>query len=195
MMFTEYKNHKTTGGKNMKKENTTNTKKATTTNTKENTTMKNTKSKKSVAKATETKKEVTAQVTETAKEVKTEEVKAVKENKSKESTILSAEVIMKMYEDAGIKCYNPTAKGNYRIMGSSKGSSLNWGKYGFRIFSTDEDFKAVSDAKIEGVTVSKGANSQDKVRPNTVEIKAIEVLATVLKVYAQNTANAVVKAS
>lgn len=175
----------------MKKENTTNTKKANTTNTKENTVMKNTKSKKSVDKA------VVAQATETAKvdEVKTEEVKAVKENKSKESTILSAEVIMKMYEDAGIKCYNPTAKGNYRIMGNSKGSSLNWGKYGFRIFSTDEDFKAVSDAKIEGVTVSAGANSQDKVRPNTVEIKAIEVLATVLKVYAQNTANAVAKAS
>lgn len=176
--------------------NTTNeTKKANTKNTKENTTMKNTKSKKSVAKATETKKEVTAQVTETKKEVKTEEVKAVKENKSKESTILSAEVIMKMYEDAGIKCYNPTAKGNYRIMGSSTGSSLNWGKYGFRIFSTDEDFTAVENAKIEGVTVSKGANSRDKVRPNTVEIKAIEVLATVLKVYAKNTVNAVAKAS
>ena len=176
--------------------NTTNeTKKANTKNTKENTTMKNTKSKKSVAKATETKKEVTKKVTETAKEVKTEEVKAVKENKSKESVILGADVIMKMYEEAGIKCYNPTAKGNYRIMGSSKGSSLNWGKYGFRIFSTDEDFKAVSDAKIEGVTVLAGANSRDSVRPNTVEIKAIEVLKTVLAVYAKNTVNMLAKAS
>ena len=175
----------------MKKENTTNTKKATTTNTKETKVMKGNKSKKSVDKA------VVAQATETAKvdEVKTEEVKAVKENKSKKAVILTADEVLKMYEEAGIKCYNPTAKGNYRIMGSSKGSSLNWGTYGFRIFSTDTDFEAVENAKIEGVTASKGANSQDKVRPNTVEIKAVEVLKAVLAVYAKNTANALVKAS
>ena len=145
--------------------------------------------KKSVDKAVKTAKVDTVKA---VKEVKTEEVK---ENKSKKAVVLSADAIMKMYEEAGIKCYNPTAKGNYRIMGSSKGSSLNWGTYGFRIFSTDTDFEAVENAKIEGVTASKGANSQDKVRPNTVEIKAVEVLKAVLAVYAKNTANALVKAS
>lgn len=166
--------------------NTTNTKKAnTTTNTEETKVMKGNKSKKSVDKA----------VVAPATEVKTEEVKAVKENKSKKAVILSADEVLKMYEEAGIKCYNPTAKGNYRIMGSSKGSSLNWGTYGFRIFSTDTDFEAVENAKIEGVTASKGANSQDKVRPNTVEIKAVEVLKKVLAIYAQNSANIVAKAS
>lgn len=162
----------------MKKENTKNT-------TKEKTTMK--KTKKVETPAVETTQEV---VTETEK-VETPK----KENKSKKAVVISAEEVMKLYEDAGIKCYNPNAKGNYRIMGSSKGSSLNWGTYGFRIFSTDTDFEAVENAKIEGVTALKGANSQDKSRPNTVEIKAIEVLKAVLAVYAQNTANILVKAS
>ena len=71
---------------------------------------------KKTTKVTETKAtEVKAPKT---KEVK--ETKATKKNEEKKNVVLTVSIdeVGKMYEEFGIKNYNPTAKGNYRIMGN-----------------------------------------------------------------------------
>ena len=156
------------------------------TNNKEDKVMKNTKSKKA--------KEVVEEVkTEEVKveEVKTEEVK----NEVKENQVLTIQEVTALYEELGIKCYNPNAKGNYRIMGSSKGSSLNIvpRKGEYRIYSTGDDFALVSaiEQKPEDLIIEEGTNSQDRCRPNTIVCKALETLRAVLAVYATNPINRV----
>ena len=147
---------------------------------------------KKTTKVTETKAtEVKAPKT---KEVK--ETKATKKNEEKENVILTVSIdeVAKMYEEAGIKNYNPTAKGNYRIMGSKSGSSLNLRKTQYIIFSTDIDYEALKKAKIEGVELIEKGNSQDKSRPHKVVIQAVDTLKKALKVYASNPVNQVVKA-
>lgn len=138
-------------------------------------------------KATENKK-----VNTKAKTTKTKEVK----NEEKKNIVLtvSIEEVAKMYEEAGIKNYNPQAKGNYRIMGNKSGSSLNLRKTQYIIFSTDVDYAALKEAKIEGVELIEKGNSQDKSRPHKVVIQAVDTLKKALKVYATNPVNQVVKA-
>lgn len=147
---------------------------------------------KTTAKVTETKAtEVKAPKT---KEVK--ETKATKKNEEKKNVVLTVSIdeVGKMYEEFGIKNYNPTAKGNYRIMGNKSGSSLNLRKTQYIIFSTDVDYEALKKAKIEGVELIEKGNSQDKSRPHKVVIQALDTLKKALKVYASNPVNQIVKA-
>lgn len=113
------------------------------------------------------------------------------ENKEVKNVTLNIEEIVALYAENGIKVYNPQAKGNYRIMGFKGGSSLNVTKKDYKIYSTEDDFAALEGAKIEGVELAKGANAQDKARPNTVIIQTVDALKAALKVYAQNTKNQV----
>lgn len=175
----------------------------TTTKAKENKTMKEKKTKKVTAvvteevKTEETKvegaKEVTAPVTEDVKveSPKVEEVKT--ENANKANKMLNIQEITELYAQVGIKCYNPTAKGNYRIMGFKGGSSLNIvpkrGEY--RIYSTDTDYDIVNQAglKFDDLVIEKGTNSVDKARQNTIVCKTVDTLKALLGIYATNTAN------
>lgn len=125
------------------------------------------------------------------KKVENKEVKKVESKKveNKEKKNIDMQAINQLLTEAGIKIFNPEAKGKYRIFGSKKGSSLNVQTKKFIIYSTDEDFKMVEDAKIEGVTCEEGANSQDKARPNVVSFQTEELLKTVLAIYAKNAVN------
>lgn len=166
-------------------------------------------------KATETKKELTTKKATVNKgtkvskeetvmkknEVAVKEVKEVKavekidkkeavENSAKKDAFLSIEEITKLYQELGIKCANPQAKGNYRIMGSK--SSLNVKpKKGYYIYTADSDYEELTKAelKFEDLIVEKGTNSQDKTRPNTVICTTLETLKAVLAVFAKNPLN------
>ncbi len=144
-------------------------------------------------KTTEKKATTKAQAPKTEKKV-VEKKTTEKVNKEVKTITMNMEDVVKALETAGIKIYNPQAKGNYRIFGSKKGSSLNLQKAQYIIFSTDDDFKAVKDAKVPDVELTEGGNSQDKSRPNVVKFKTEQALRTVLKIYAKNPLNQVVKA-
>jgi hypothetical protein len=166
--------------------------KKATTNAKEATTMK-----KAIAKAPKTaeKKVEEKKVEETKVEKKSTEKKV--ENKKKENTTVSISEVEKLYTEAGIKVYNPNIKGNYRIMGHKKGSSLNLRADKYIIYSTNEDFTALESVKgkYSDLTLTKGGNAQDDSRPNVVEVTALETLKAILKVYATNPLNKVPAAS
>lgn len=124
-----------------------------------------------------------------AKTTKTKKEVAKKEVKTAKVTTMSIDDVMKLYGELGIKCTNPNAKGDYRIMGGK--SSLNLKKTKYVIYSTEVDADAVAKANIDGVTVEKDTNSQDKVRPHTVTVSATSDLKAVLAVYATNDLNKV----
>lgn len=155
----------------MKANETKNTKVAT------KATTKKVAEKKTTTKKTETKKPATKKVEN-------------KEKKNQKVTVTMQEVV-DMMTKAGIKIYNPDSKGNYRIMGSKKGSSINLQTKKYIIFSTDDDYAAVEavKGKYQDLVLGKGANSQDKSRPNSVEFTALETLKGLLAVYAKNPAN------
>lgn len=142
-------------------------------------------------KAQEVTKKATAKET-TMKKAETKKVAEKKvENKKKENTTVSIAEIEKLYTEAGIKVYNPNIKGNYRIMGHKKGSSLNLRADKYIIFSTDTDFEALTPlkSKYSDLTLAKGGNAQDGSRPNVVEVTALDTLKAILKVYATNPLN------
>jgi hypothetical protein len=128
----------------------------------------------------------------TAKPVKektvTTEKKATKTNKEKVDVVTIQE-ISELMTKCGLNIYNPNCKGKYRIIGSKKGSSLNVTTKGYFIYSTDEDFKLAQANKLADVVYEEGTNSIDRVRPNTVSTKKLDVLAKLLKVYAKNKLN------
>ena len=136
-------------------------------------------------------KKVSAKATKKNAEKKVVAKVEATENKEVKNVTLNIEEIAALYTENGIKVYNPQAKGNYRIMGFKGGSSLNVTKKDYKIYSTEDDFVALENAKIDGVELAKGANSQDKVRPHTVIIQSVDALKAALKVYAQNTKNQV----
>lgn len=150
--------------------------------------MANTTKKVTDNKANKTVKETKKVGT---KKVENKEVKKVESKKveNKEKKNIDMQAINQLLTEAGIKVFNPEAKGKYRIFGTQKGSSLNVQTKKFIIYSTDEDFKMVEDAKIEGVTCEEGANSQDKARPNVVSVQTEELLKAVLAIYAKNVVN------
>lgn len=139
------------------------------------TTTKKAATKSTTAKAATTAKKSTKKTVETKPVVNAKKVDMAEINQ--------------LLTDAKIKMYNPEGKGNYRIFGSKKGSSLNVQRAAYIIYSTDEDYAAVEGAKIEGVELTKGGNSQDKVRPNIVRTTALDTLKKLLKVYAKNPVN------
>lgn len=140
------------------------------------------------------KNEVAVAGTKEVKKVDTKKEVAVKsvDNAAKKDAFLSIEEITKLYQELGIKCANPQAKGNYRIMGSK--SSLNVKpKKGYYIYTADSDYEAIKGAglKFEDLVVEQGTNSQDKARPNTVICTTLATLKAVLAVYAKNPLNKV----
>ena len=155
--------------------------------------MSNTKK----AAATSTKAVATKKVAPKAAETKKVDTKKTEiKNAEKKNMVVSMDEVSKLVEAAGIKIANPTAKGNYRIFGGKKGSSLNLQKTKYIIFSTDTDFEAVEGVKDKytDLILEKGGNSQDKSRPNRGEFTALDTLKALLKVYAVNPANKVVAA-
>ena len=125
-----------------------------------------------------------------AKEVKKVDTKKAVDNAVKKDAFLTIEEITKLYQELGIRCINPDAKGNYRIMGSK--SSLNVKpKKGYYIYTTDSDYDAINAAglKCADLVVEQGTNSQDKARPNTVICTTLATLKAVLAVYAKNPMN------
>lgn len=143
---------------------------------------------KKVTKKVEAKKEVA--VKKEVEATKVEEKKVVANEEKKDQGFITIQEATKLYAEAGIKCKNPEAKGNYRIMGS--GSSLNIKpKKGYFIYTSDEDVELIQEAKLEAkdLIVEKGTNAQDKIRPNTVICTALETLKALLGVYALNAKN------
>ncbi len=144
--------------------------------------------KKVNTKATANKEEKVMK--ETKKSTKKAETTKV-ENTEKKNTMLNIEEVTALYQEAGVKCANPNAKGNYRIMGSKSSLNIVPKKGEYRIYSTEDDFTAIKNAelKFDDLVVEAGTNSQDKVRPNTVVCKTVETLKALLAVYATNKAN------
>lgn len=160
--------------------------------------MKGTTSKKAtVNQGTKVSKEETVMkknevAVKEVKEVKKVDTKKAVDNSAKKDAFLTIEEITKLYQELGIKCANPQAKGNYRIMGSK--SSLNVKpKKGYYIYTADSDYEALKGAglKFEDLVVEQGTNSQDKARPNTVICTTLATLKAVLAVYAKNPLNKV----
>lgn len=145
----------------------------------------NTTKKATVKKSTKSKED---------KVMKKEVVTEVK-NEEKVNTMLTIEQVVELYKEFGIKCYNPNAKGPYRIMGTKSGSSLNLTKVWYTIYSNETDYQAIVDAKIEAddLVLSAGDNSQDTARKNTVKCRTVETLKLLLAVYAKNVANLAVQ--
>ena len=144
--------------------------------------------KKVNTKATANKEEkVMKETKKSTKKVETAKV----ENTEKKNTMLNIEEVTALYQEAGVKCANPNAKGNYRIMGSKSSLNIVPKKGEYRIYSTEDDFTAIQAAqlKFDDLVVEAGTNSQDKVRPNTVVCKTVETLKALLAVYATNKAN------
>lgn len=148
--------------------------------------------KKTENKVTE--KKVTTKVTEKKAIAKTEKKVTEKANKEVKVITIGMEELMKELEKVGIKVFNPQAKGNYRIFGNKKGSSMHIHKTEYIVFTTDEDYKAVSDAKITGVEAIEKGNAQDHCRPHKVVFSTPEALKAVLTIYAKNPLNQVAKA-
>ena len=141
---------------------------------------------------TEQEAEIVETVQETApvQEVTTEK-KAV-DNKDKKPQFLNIQEVTKLYSEYGIKCLNENAKGNYRIMGGAKGSSLHVKPTkGYYIYSTNADFELIKDAGLacEDLIVEEGTNSSDRVRPNTIICKTVDTLKSLLQIYATNPFN------
>lgn len=137
----------------------------------------------------ETSQEV-VQETAPVQEVTTEK-KAV-DNKDKKPQFLNIQEVTKLYSEYGIKCLNENAKGNYRIMGGAKGSSLHVKPTkGYYIYSTNADFELIKEAGLacEDLIVEEGTNSSDRVRPNTIICKTVDTLKSLLQIYATNPFN------
>lgn len=150
-----------------------------------------------IQEVVETEQEVAETTTEVAvvetapvQEVTTEK-KAV-DNKDKKPQFLNIQEVTKLYSEYGIKCLNENAKGNYRIMGGAKGSSLHVKPTkGYYIYSTNADFELIKEAELtcEDLIVEEGTNSSDRVRPNTIICKTVDTLKSLLQIYATNPFN------
>ena len=141
------------------------------------------------AEIVETSQEV-VQETAPVQEVTTE--KKTVDNKDKKPQFLNIQEVTKLYSEYGIKCLNENAKGNYRIMGGAKGSSLHVKPTkGYYIYSTNADFELIKNAalKCEDLIVEEGTNSSDRVRPNTIICKTVDTLKSLLQIYATNPFN------
>ena len=141
------------------------------------------------AEIVETVQEV-VQETASVQEVTTE--KKPVDNKDKKPQFLNIQEVTKLYSEYGIKCLNENAKGNYRIMGGAKGSSLHVKPTkGYYIYSTNADFELIKNAelKCEDLIVEEGTNSSDRVRPNTIICKTVDTLKSLLQIYATNPFN------
>ena len=150
-----------------------------------------------IQEVVETEQEVAETTTEVAvvetapvQEVTTENKEVA--NKDKKPQFLNIQEVTKLYSEYGIKCLNENAKGNYRIMGGAKGSSLHVKPTkGYYIYSTNADFELIKNAELtcEDLIVEEGTNSSDRVRPNTIICKTVDTLKSLLQVYATNPFN------
>ena len=143
-----------------------------------------------IQEVVETEIQEVVQETAPVQEVTTE--KKVVDNKDKKPQFLNIQEVTKLYSEYGIKCLNENAKGNYRIMGGAKGSSLHVKPTkGYYIYSTNADFELIKNAelKCEDLIVEQGTNSSDRVRPNTIICKTVDTLKSLLQIYATNPFN------
>lgn len=141
------------------------------------------------AEIVETTTEVAVVETAPVQEVTTEKKVA---NEDKKPQFLNIQEVTKLYTEYGIKCLNENAKGNYRIMGGAKGSSLHVKPTkGYYIYSTNADFELIKNAELtcEDLIVEEGTNSSDRVRPNTIICKTVNTLKSLLQIYATNPFN------
>jgi len=97
------------------------------------------------------------------------------------------------YDAYGIT-YN-LGKGDYLIMGRSKGSSLNLNVNDFVIYSTDKDFNNIVKADIDAndLVLERNGNERDQARPNVVRCNSKETLRLLINIYAQNPDNREIK--
>lgn len=145
--------------------------------------MANTKNTEKTTKTVETKAPKTESKKVAEKKVETTEKKKVNRTR----VTLTMQEISEMMSNANLNVYNATAKGNYRIIGSKSGSSLNVQTQKYILFSTDADFDLVSTVKdkYQDLVFEKGANSQDKCRPNAIKFTDKKTLEAVIKLMAK----------
>ena len=93
------------------------------------------------------------------------------------------------YDAFGIT-YN-LGKGDYLIMGKEDGSSLNLNVKDFVIYTRDDDYKNIEDARLDAddLIMIKNGNQRDQVRPNTIRCNSKDTLRRLLEIYAINPEN------
>ena len=134
---------------------------------------------------TKTQKTTEKKVNTKAAEKKVEKKEVKKVNRERKT--LTMQEISDMMSSANLQVYNAQAKGNYRIIGSKSGSSLNVQTQKYILFSTDADFDMVSAVKdkYKDLVLEKGSNSQDKCRPNAIKFTEKATLEGVIKLMAK----------
>lgn len=151
--------------------------------------MANTKNTEKTTKTVETKapKTETVKKTESKKAAEKKVETTEKKKVNRERKTLTMQEIVDMMNEAALNVYNAQAKGNYRIIGSKSGSSLNVQTQKYILFSTDADFDLVSSIKdkYQDLVFEKGANSQDKCRPNAIKFTDTKTLEGVIKLMAK----------
>lgn len=147
--------------------------------------MANTKNTTKTTNTTETKEVAEKKVNTKAAEKKLQTTEKKKVNRERKT--LTMQEIVDMMNEAALNIYNAQAKGNYRIIGSKSGSSLNVQTQKYILFSTDADFDLVSTVKdkYQDLVFEKGANSQDKCRPNAIKFTDKKTLEAVIKLMAK----------
>lgn len=112
------------------------------------------------------------------------------DNDDNDDAIYTIHEIEKLFDEYGIT-YNDQIKGNYRIMGKSKGSSLNLNKKNYVIYTSDFDYEKIVNKQFDfdDLELEKNGNMRDGSRTNVVKCKKRSTLKALLKVYAQNAEN------
>jgi hypothetical protein len=122
---------------------------------------------------------------ETNKTNATTKTNATKTNE-KVNDILSLIETKKLFVECGIL---PKYSDNVHYVGCGTRAnvfSVNVLKTRYNVYCNDAIFDTIENAKIDNVTCLSGANSNDKTRPNTLEITDTTALKTVLKTVLKN---------
>lgn len=111
------------------------------------------------------------------------------ENKRNNITRMTIKDIEVLFDEYGLT-YS-SAKGDYRIMGKREGSSLNLNMSNFIIYTRDDDFKNIVNAKLEfeDLVLKENGNNRDGVRPNVVRCETLKTLKALLQTYSINVEN------
>ena len=143
------------------------------------------KETKKVAKNTANTKEAKTMKKETTKKV---EEKKVTEKKNINKINVTIQDVEKLFTEAGITFKSNNC--NYRIIAS--GSSLNVHKAALVFYTTDEDFKKISDnVKAADLELKEKGNVQDGKRPNYVRFTTEDTLKKVITALTKTVKSAV----
>lgn len=151
--------------------------------------MANKETKKVATKATANTKEAKTMKKETTKtETKKVEEKKVTEKKNINKINVTIQDVEKLFTEAGITFKSNNC--NYRIIAS--GSSLNVHKAALVFYTTDEDFKKISDnVKAADLELKEKGNVQDGKRPNYVRFTTEDTLKKVITALTKTVKSAV----